>query len=141
MFALWNNYHMTCKAKGCSQPIKSKGYCGGHYNRLWMGQDVESTPLRHKTPGVWSKWKTNARGYVFRYRKINGVRETQLQHREVMKRHLGRDLYSHETVHHINGIKNDNRLENLELWSTAQPYGQRVKDKVAWAREILSLYT
>ena len=34
----------------------------------------------------------------------------------------------------------DNRLENLELWSTSQPKGQRVVDKLKWAHEIIALY-
>lgn len=57
-----------------------------------------------------------------------------------MEKYLGRELIKGENVHHRNGIKNDNRIENLELWSTHQPYGQRVEDKLAYAYEIISLY-
>jgi hypothetical protein len=57
-----------------------------------------------------------------------------------MEQHLGRPLEAHENVHHVNGVRDDNHLENLELWSVSQPAGQRVADKVSWAREILALY-
>jgi hypothetical protein len=57
-----------------------------------------------------------------------------------MEQQLGRKLLPGENVHHRNGVKTDNRSDNLELWSTSQPYGQRVEDKVQWAREILMLY-
>lgn len=78
----------------------------------------------------------NEYGYV--QVKIDG--KPYLEHRLVMERLLGRKLRKGENVHHKNGIRNDNRPENLELWASVQPSGQRVTDLVAYAREILALY-
>lgn len=136
----FKNPGATCRADGCQRPAKSVGYCVTHYARHYRGIGMDA-PVRKKTPGEWSNWSVSSRdGYVRRFKVEDGNRSVQAQHRHVMELHLGRELLPGENVHHINGVRHDNRIENLELWSSSQPSGQRVEDKLAWAREIIALY-
>jgi hypothetical protein len=62
------------------------------------------------------------------------------EHILVVEEVLGRFLRPDENVHHRNGVRDDNRPENLELWVRPHPPGIRVEDAVRWAREILERY-
>lgn len=70
-----------------------------------------------------------------RYRKIRVDGKQMQEHRYVMEQMIGRPLRPFESVHHKNGHRLDNQPENLELWATTQPYGQRVDDLIAFVVE------
>jgi len=159
----------TCQEPGCAGFAVARDYCGTHYAALRRARLLRGTdctfgecnnvatsyglcathaaqrdnyiPLRTiRRSGEWGIWTTNVKGYRIRRRTVNGKREQQFEHRVIIEQHLGRALEASEEIHHLNGNRADNRLENLEVWNTSQPKGQRPKDKVQYAREILRLY-
>lgn len=116
---------LACTVEGCERPARSRGWCNMHFQR-WVRTGDPA--------GKWGAAPRKSLGYIDSngYQVLGSGPNKRLEHREVMERMLGRPLEKFENVHHRNGVRNDNRPANLELWVTRQPQGQRVTDLVAF---------
>lgn len=136
-----------CDVDGCKRKHNRAGYCSMHASRVEKyGEPGPAGMLTNLPEGTVTGRYTGKSGYV--YLTVTGRKQAKrgpgvgevAEHRFVMEQHLGRRLGPREQVHHVNGVRDDNRLENLELWVRPQPTGQRVDDLVAWVVEMYPDY-
>ena len=107
-----------CTKEFKSFPSRNRIYCG----KTCSNRDKEGTfEVGHEwLPRPLVEKRKHSAGYVEIYRPYHpfrSVRNSVLEHRLVMEEILGRYLTKKEVVHHKNEIKDDNRIENLELFS------------------------
>lgn len=121
-------------------PEKNNSY-NRHKVRIKRNLPLNHPLLRNSNKGESYHTKN---GYVFikkpGYKSSKMKGNYILEHVWVMCEFLGRDLMKHENIHHKNGIRDDNRIENLELWCKGQPAGQRVQDRILFYKEFLEKY-
>lgn len=130
-----------CKLPGCEQDISSMRTdalfcCRSHANKakyVKKGRRYGLSPASIVPIGTRKKLKS---GYV----SIKTEEGWRPEHAAIVESIIGRQLRKGETVHHRNGVKDDNRIHNLELWASSHRSGQRVSDLVNYALEILEIY-
>lgn len=137
---IMRNVGLSCLRGGCEADAKFKGYCPLHYGRVQHTGDPGPVERLYELPREGARRRLSS-GYIeISLANHPNARKNgwMAEHRAVMSIALGRALTTDEEVHHKNGIKDDNRIENLELWNMSHPPGQRVIDKLLYYSELLA---
>ncbi len=149
----------------CQRKLAHKKYCDTHKEKRYAYQEkyrknnpdkiretskksyckkkgIPLIELRHKNKQGEGHLKKNGYRVLCKKNHPNAcdAKGWIYEHTYIMAEYLGRPLHKGEAVHHKNGIRSDNRIENLELWNRSHPSGQRVEDKIKWAIEFLNQY-
>lgn len=103
-------------------------------------RDIKEASLKKEFHPKWIGGKRIQNGYVIIFSpnhpfamKVGGSKYV-LEHRLVMEKHLGRYLLPTEIVHHKNGKKDDNRIENLELTNISNHIGEHNSKRI-WGKK------
>lgn len=138
-----SQHQLICDQCDRNRPSIARGLCTACYERFKRHGKLDSRP-RHKrgpVPGdpdrlAKTAHKRNRHEIKSGYVRVPIDDGYDFEHRVVMSEIIGRPLQPSENVHHKNGVRNDNRPENLELWCTYQPAGQRVSDLIDYLVEF-----
>lgn len=128
-FKTWNNFILACGFEIKEPTISEKARQNsikahkGKRSFAWKGGRIKD---KSGYIQIWKPEHPNCKsaGYLH-------------EHRYIMSEYLGRPLRDGENVHHKNGIRDDNRIENLELWSKTHPSGQRIEDLINSSKQFL----
>lgn len=133
---------IVCDKKFTQKRANNTVYCCSSCKNLAASRKNKGLCINGPKKHIKGSGYITTQGYKILSRKHpnSSIRGQILEHKLVMSNYLGRSLKKHETVHHKNGIRSDNRIDNLELWSSSHPFGQRIEDKIAWAIEFLHQY-
>lgn len=129
-------------SNGCVREIHALDLCRSCYRKLCYDRKERERrgAIKHDKHPLLTI-KVDVGGYArIKIGEGRGCKDWVKHHRYVMEQQLGRKLNSFENVHHINGVKSDNRPENLELWVSKQPSGQRPEDLLKYADWIIRTY-
>jgi len=98
------------------------------------------SPPKHGPGPTHPNWKSGKHVSSTGYIRVRANGKYQQEHRLIIEGLIGRKLSSYETIHHKNGIRSDNSLENLELRSSNHGQGARIEDLVEHWTNMLKIY-